>query len=139
MIEDEYLFGSDLLVAPLFEESSTRRVYLPPGGWIDYQSGRVHEGGRWHALTAGALPIVLLVRSGAVIPLVAVAQSTADIDWGHVELRVFSADGAPPLGTSSCRAVSCRNTDCAAGGSYALERDPLAGRVQWRVSRIGGR
>ena len=35
------MFGSDLLVAPLFDEKPSRRVYLPPGDWIDYQSGKV--------------------------------------------------------------------------------------------------
>ncbi|HYD55002.1 MAG TPA: alpha-xylosidase, partial [Gemmatimonadaceae bacterium] len=41
LVEDEYLFGSDLLVAPLFADGATsRRVYLPPGSWIDYQTRR---------------------------------------------------------------------------------------------------
>src|ERR687889_998531 len=39
-IDDEYMFGSDLLVAPLMESASARRVYLPPGDWIDYQAGK---------------------------------------------------------------------------------------------------
>jgi Glycosyl hydrolases family 31 len=43
-IEDEYMFGSDLLVAPMFANGERRKVYLPPGSWIDYQSGRVYEG-----------------------------------------------------------------------------------------------
>jgi alpha-D-xyloside xylohydrolase len=38
-IEDEYMFGEDLLVAPLVEEPRVRNVYLPPGAWIDYQGG----------------------------------------------------------------------------------------------------
>ena len=40
LVEDEYLFGPSLLVAPLFEEAASRRVYLPPGSWTDYQTGR---------------------------------------------------------------------------------------------------
>lgn len=49
-IDDEYLFGEDILVAPLMEAGSTgRNVYLPPGQWIDYQTGSVVAGGwrRW--------------------------------------------------------------------------------------------
>ena len=45
-IDDEYMFGSNLLVAPLFESSDTRKVYLPPGAWIDYQSGEVYQSRR---------------------------------------------------------------------------------------------
>ena len=35
-IDDEYMFGGNLLVAPLMEEGAGRNVYLPPGKWIDY-------------------------------------------------------------------------------------------------------
>ena len=63
-VDDQYLLGSDLLVAPLFSESKERDVYLPPGEWIDYQSGETYEGSGWHRITAGDVPIVLLVRGG---------------------------------------------------------------------------
>ena len=43
-IDDEYMFGSDLLVAPMFASGERRKVYLPPGTWIDYQSGRFMKG-----------------------------------------------------------------------------------------------
>jgi len=42
-VEDEYLFGADILVAPLLEAQTTGRdVYLPPGQWIDYQTGKLY-------------------------------------------------------------------------------------------------
>ena len=35
--EDEYLFGPDLLAAPVFEPGATEReLYLPPGRWVDF-------------------------------------------------------------------------------------------------------
>jgi alpha-D-xyloside xylohydrolase len=131
LIDDEYFFGSDLLVAPLFEESTRRRVYLPPGAWIDYQTGTAYEGSRWQEIEAGAIPIVLLVRNHAVLPHVAVAQSTAAIDWGHVELRVFSTDGAPAEGAMALPNGSV-NLLRVSGGQ--LVRDPYGGRVQWRIT-----
>ena len=46
LVEDEYLFGSDILVAPLMQTGATGRdVYLPGGKWIDYQTKRVYSGG----------------------------------------------------------------------------------------------
>jgi alpha-D-xyloside xylohydrolase len=90
-IEDEYLFGRDLLVAPLMEDVEARDVYLPPGIWTDHQTGAVYEGGRWHRVKAGAVPCVVMVRDNAVIPQLALAQSTAEMDWGKVELHVFGA------------------------------------------------
>ena len=59
LIDDQYLFGSDMLVAPLFENVTERDVYLPPGKWIDYQSGQVYSGG-WHKIKAGKIPIIML-------------------------------------------------------------------------------
>ncbi|HNY24634.1 MAG TPA: glycoside hydrolase family 31 protein, partial [Bacteroidales bacterium] len=82
-IEDQYLFGRDILVAPLFESATLRHVYLPGGKWVDYQSGKVYEKG-WHTIEAGEIPAVILVRKGAVIPVAPVAQSTDKIDWNKV-------------------------------------------------------
>ena len=97
-IDDQYLFGSDLLVAPMFASGDRRRVYLPPGSWIDYQSGRVYEGAKWHEIALGQIPVVLLVKNNSVLPHIKVAQSTKDMDWDNVELRVFSTDNAPVTG-----------------------------------------
>ena len=136
LIEDEYLFGSDLLVAPLFEEADHRNVYLPPGSWIDYQTGRVYSGAVWHDIPAGPIPIVVLARNHAVIPHVAVAQHTAAIDWSDVELRVFSTDSGSTTGrfalpTGELYTLELRPT----ATGYTLLRDPLGGRVKWRITR----
>ena len=136
-IEDQYMFGSDLLVAPLMEDLSTgRKVYLPAGtDWIDYQSGQTYRGGSWHQIEAGAIPIVLLVRDNTVLPHVAVAQSTAEIDWKNVELRVFSTTGSGPatgrfaLPEGEARTLTVENG--------AVTADPYSGRVNWRVTRAG--
>jgi len=80
-VDDEYLFGSQILVAPLLESGMTgRTVYLPEGKWIDYQTEKVYEGG-WHRIEAGSLPIIMLVRDGSVLPHLKLAQSTAEMDW----------------------------------------------------------
>ena len=91
-VDDEYLFGSQILVAPLLESGMTgRTVYLPEGKWIDYQTEKVYEGG-WHQIEAGSLPIIMLVRDGSVLPHLKLAQSTAEMDWSKMSLKVYSAD-----------------------------------------------
>jgi alpha-D-xyloside xylohydrolase len=89
LIEDEYLFGSDLLVAPMFAAGDARQVYLPPGRWVDFQSGKHYAGGRWHEIAPGEIPVVLLVRAGAEIPMIPVAQTTAEMDLAKAERRKF--------------------------------------------------
>lgn len=91
-VDDEYLFGSQIQVAPLLESGMTgRTVYLPEGKWIDYQTEKVYEGG-WHRIEAGSLPIIMLVRDGSVLPHLKLAQSTAEMDWSKMSLKVYSAD-----------------------------------------------
>ena len=132
LVDDEYLFGSDLLVATLFSESNRRRVYLPPGSWLDYQTGKTYAGARWHEIDAGQIPIVLLVRDHTILPHVAVAQSTSSIDWRHVELRVFSTDGQAATGQFALPNGEVQTLRFEKG---RLSADPLAGRVDWRITR----
>ena len=132
LVEDEYLFGSSLLVAPLFEETTSRRVYLPPGTWIDYQTGHAYDGARWHEMTAGPIPIVLLVKDHTVLPHLAVAQSTSAMNWRDVELRVFSSDGGPAEGSF---ALPGERVQSLRVEGARLIADPFGGRVKWRITR----
>lgn len=92
LIEDQYLFGNDILVAPMFENAKSRNVYLPNGcKWIDYQSGKVYSSG-WHKIQVGPIPAVILVRDGSVVPHAKVAQSTDKIDWSKLDFKVYKAD-----------------------------------------------
>lgn len=89
-VEDEYMFGSQMLVAPMIESGDERVCYLPAGKWIDYQTGKVYSGG-YQTIKVGKMPCVILVRDGSLIPHVPVAQSTSEIDWGKMELRAYKA------------------------------------------------
>ena len=91
LVEDEYMFGSQMLVAPLLESGHARSCYLPRGKWIDYQSGKVYEGG-YQKIEAGDIPAIILVRDGSLIPHVPVAQRTDQIEWGKLEWRSYKAD-----------------------------------------------
>jgi alpha-D-xyloside xylohydrolase len=130
-VDDEYLFGSDILVAPLMETGATERnVYLPPGQWIDYQTAKVFAGG-WHTIAAGQIPVVMLVRDGAVVPHIKLAQSTDRMDWSNLEMVVFAS------GAQNAQGLVCLPTDnvlrrveaARRNGVFALSADPLAGKA----------
>ncbi|MDR1257668.1 MAG: alpha-xylosidase [Tannerellaceae bacterium] len=91
LVEDEYMFGSQILVAPLIQSGNSRAVYLPRGRWIDYQTGKVYNGG-YQTIAAGAIPAIILVRDGSAIPHIGLAQSTAQMDWGRINLKLYVAD-----------------------------------------------
>jgi alpha-D-xyloside xylohydrolase len=130
LVDDEYLFGSDLLVAPLMESGSTgRQVYVPKGQWIDYQSGKLYAGG-WQKIESGQIPVVLLVREGAIVPQMKPAQSTSQLDWTNLEMVVYAA------GAQAAQGIVClpsdnvlRRVDAARRAKgFALTADPLAGQ-----------
>ncbi|MCR5712290.1 MAG: DUF4968 domain-containing protein [Prevotella sp.] len=91
LVEDEYMFGSQILVAPLLESGNSRTCYLPKGKWIDYQSGKVYEGG-YQTIRVGEIPAVILVRDGSLIPHVPLAQRTDQIQWDKVEMKAYKVD-----------------------------------------------
>jgi alpha-D-xyloside xylohydrolase len=73
------------------ESGTGRDVYLPRGKWIDYQSGRVYDGG-WQTIEAGEIPVVILVRDGSLVPHAPLAQRTDQIKWDQIELKAYKAD-----------------------------------------------
>ena len=110
LTEDEYMYGSQILVAPLLESGDSRTVYLPKGKWIDYQTHKVVNGGGYETLSVpqksemvagfskNPIPCIILVRDGSLIPNVPVAQSTNDIDWNKVTWIPFKADAVTCTG-----------------------------------------
>ena len=130
-MDDEYLFGADILVAPLFEAQTTgRNVYLPQGQWIDYQTGKMYPAG-WHRIEAGRIPVVMLVREGAVIPHMQAALSTSRLDWSKLEMVVYAADAQNAQGLVCLPSDNVLHKVEAArrGGAFALAGDPLAGKA----------
>lgn len=138
LIEDEYMFGSDLLVAPLIEEGTSRKVYLPPGSWIDYQTGKVYRGAEWRQISSGQIPVVLLVKDHSVIPHMAVAQSTSQMNWNQIELRAFSIDTSAATGLFALPEGNLETLRLAASQKgFVMKDDPLRGKVNWRITRFG--
>lgn len=89
-IGTEYLWGRDLLVAPVYTEGATSRdVYLPAGDWYDWWTNARIEGGRTvsRAVTLETMPIY--VRAGAVIPFDPVRQYTSEPVTSPTTLRVY--------------------------------------------------
>jgi alpha-D-xyloside xylohydrolase len=135
LVDDEYLFGSSILVAPLFHENATgRNVYLPPGTWIDYQTGKNYSGG-WNKIEAGEIPAIILVRDGTVIPEIKLAQSTMQMDWSKIDLVVFAKDATTAKGSIFLPGDSELHelTLTKENGAFKLASDPFAGKVTWQI------
>jgi alpha-glucosidase (family GH31 glycosyl hydrolase) len=76
---DEYLWGRDMLVAPVVEKgASSRDVYLPAGRWYDFWNESAHDGARRVNRPVDLATLPLYVRAGTLLPLGPVRQYTSE-------------------------------------------------------------
>jgi alpha-D-xyloside xylohydrolase len=71
-IDDQYMLGPSLLVAPIFSESEApveRDLYLPHGDWYEWWTGERVQGGRYVRQAVPLETVPLYVRAGSAIPL----------------------------------------------------------------------
>jgi len=93
---DQYLWGRDILVAPVVEKGATsRRLYLPRGQWYDFWTEQKIEGGIEIDRPVDLATMPLYVRAGSILPLGPVKQYTAEEVDGLLTLVVYpGSDGA---------------------------------------------
>ena len=92
---DAYLWGENLLVAPVFSPGQTQRtVALPPGGpWIDYWTNQQYAGGSSATLPAPLARLPLLVRAGSLLALQPYRASTAQGALDTLQISYYPAPG----------------------------------------------
>ena len=90
-MDDQYLLGPDLLVAPVIEPGVTaRQVYLTAGDWYDWHSGELVGGKRFLTVPTPMHQIPIFARGGAVLPMwVEAPASTSGYHPSVVELHLF--------------------------------------------------
>jgi alpha-glucosidase (family GH31 glycosyl hydrolase) len=87
---DEYLWGRDILVAPVTDQGATSRsLYLPRGTWFDFWTDEKIDGGREIQRAVDLATMPLYVRAGAILPLGPVKQHTVAKVDGPLELRIY--------------------------------------------------
>jgi alpha-glucosidase len=91
-IDDEFLFGSDLLVAPvLWQGAASRRVYLPAGDWFDYWTGKHYTGGATIDMSVTLNTIPMFVRGGGFIFRQPVVQNTGEMSGKPLRVLIAPA------------------------------------------------
>jgi alpha-glucosidase/alpha-D-xyloside xylohydrolase len=91
---DQYLWGRDILVAPVLEPgAASRRVYLPEGKWHDFWTGEVVTGGKEIERKVDLATLPLYVRAGAVIPMGPVKQYVTQPVGAPLTIRIYPGAG----------------------------------------------
>ena len=146
-----YLFGPNLLVAPVFEQGAAeRKVYLPAGGWYDFWTGKLVEGGANVSVQAPLETMPLFVRAGSIVPTGPVRQYVHEPSTESVRLTVYpGADGSFQLydddGLSfayekgvAFSIVDLKWDDTKKTLHYSLAKDGLLPAKELSVSLVGG-
>ncbi len=90
----QYMFGPAFLVAPVYEPSDERRVYLPAGVWFDYWTGQKYEGPREIRMKTRVDVLPLFVRAGAIIPMGPVMQYTGEKPLEPLTFDIYPGDSS---------------------------------------------
>lgn len=92
-LSDQFMWGSSILVAPVYEKGAeSRTLYLPEGRWYDFWTNETHEGGTevTRQVDLGTMP--LFVKEGSVIPMDPVRQYMDQEVDDHTTIRIYPGD-----------------------------------------------
>jgi alpha-D-xyloside xylohydrolase len=94
--DDAWMVGDRMLVAPLFAGEASRKLTLPPGRWYNFWTGEEIVGGVTMEIPADTRNIPAFVKSGSVLPLATITNSTADTGSRTLTVSIFG-DGSLPF------------------------------------------
>lgn len=93
--DKDFLFGDDLLIAPVTEQGAIKRgVHIPPGVWYDYWKGQKITGPTWVTVDAPLDRLPMFARAGAMIPQQQVVQFTGQSPIDPLTIEVFPSDSS---------------------------------------------
>ncbi|OJY87463.1 MAG: alpha-xylosidase [Sphingobacteriales bacterium 40-81] len=95
-IGDQYMFGSSILVNPVYKPHAVeRKLYLPAGqGWYDMYTGKYNEGGQYIDAAAPYERMPLFVKEGSIIPVGPDIQHTNDTNTDKITLYIYTGRDA---------------------------------------------
>ena len=139
---DEYLWGRDILVAPVVEPGATeRKLYLPRGTWHDWWTGEAQEGGREVTRKVDLATTPLYVRAGAIVPTGPVKQYTGEKVDAPLTLTVYpGTDGTFSYYEDSGNGFAYRNGEwMGLDLAWSEGRKTLSVRLARGSKLLGGR
>jgi alpha-glucosidase len=89
-LDDQFLLGGDLLVAPILHRGKSRRVvYLPKGRWFQFDGGPPLSGARFYDFECSLSHTPAFVREGAILPLASSVQHTGELASAPITFRCY--------------------------------------------------
>jgi alpha-D-xyloside xylohydrolase len=95
-VDDQYMIGDRMMVAPLFAAEPARKIVLPEGDWHDFWTGEALKGGSELSVPAATEKIPVYVKTGSIVPWVDAGQFAGAPETLKVTARVYG-DGSLPF------------------------------------------
>ena len=95
-VDDQYMIGDRMMVAPLFAGEPERRIVLPKGGWHDFWTGEAFQGASEIRLPESTERIPVYVKEGGVIPWADVGLFAGAPQTRRITARIYG-DGSLPF------------------------------------------
>jgi alpha-D-xyloside xylohydrolase len=99
-VDDQYMIGDRMMVAPLFAGEPDRKVVLPQGAWHNFWTGEPLKGGTEIQVPASADKIPVYVKSGSIVPWADVGMHVGAPETRRLTARVYG-DGSLPFAMQS--------------------------------------
>jgi alpha-glucosidase/alpha-D-xyloside xylohydrolase len=90
---NQYLWGRDMLIAPVYEPGATERtVYLPDGKWYDWFTNTLIQGGKDYTRPVDLETMPIFIRAGSIIPVDPLRQYVSEKVEGDLTLRIYTGE-----------------------------------------------
>ena len=93
-IDDQYMFGDTVMVAPMFAGQHKRSVYLPAGDWYDFWTQNKYVGGQTIEATNGQKQIPLFVKGDSLLPLAEPVEQIGPETCFNITVHVYGVHPA---------------------------------------------
>jgi len=92
-VDDQYMVGDRMMVAPFFAGEAEREVVMPQGEWRDFWTGERLQGGTEFFLPASTKPVPIYVKSGCIVPWADVGLHAGAPETRRITARIYG-DGS---------------------------------------------
>ncbi|MEI6276582.1 MAG: glycoside hydrolase family 31 protein [Prolixibacteraceae bacterium] len=96
-ISNQFLLGDNLLIAPVVEGETTRKVYLPEGEWYSLWNSEKFNGKQEYTFEVPLSQIPVFVKSGTILPLAKPTLHTEDPESWHLTALVYGTNSQPAV------------------------------------------
>jgi len=99
-VDDQYMIGDRMMVAPLFAGEKERKVVLPKGAWHNFWTGVAVEGGQELVVACAQVETPVYVRANSLVPWAEVGLYAASEESRRITVRIYG-DGSRPFALGS--------------------------------------